>query len=51
MVASIAQIIGKVNPKLYAQNGSELLKKYGSADKIPAEEIKPQAIKYSEGSG
>ena len=50
MVASIPQIIGKVNPKLYAQNGDELLKKYGSADKIPAEEIKPQAIKYSEGS-
>jgi len=50
MVASIPQIIGKINPKLYAQNGSELLKKYGSADKIPAEEVKPQAIKYSEGS-
>src|SRR4030043_65863 len=47
MVASISQIIGKVNPKLYAQNGSELLKKYGSIDKIPAEEVKPQAIKYS----
>lgn len=39
MVTSIAQIIGKVNPKLYAENGSELLKKYGSADKIPAKEV------------
>ncbi len=47
MVASIQQLIGKINPKLYAQNGEELLKKYGSADKIPPEEIKPQAIKYS----
>jgi len=46
MVATIAQIIGKVNPKLYAQNGLELLKKYGSSDKIPAEEIKPQAVTY-----
>ena len=44
MVATIPQIIGKVNPKLYAKNGSELLKKYGSSDKIPAEEVKPQAI-------
>ena len=47
MVATIPQIIGKINPKLYAVNGSELLKKYGSIEKIPAEEVKPQAIKYS----
>lgn len=46
MVATVAQIIGKINPKLYASNGSELLKKYGSSDDIPAEEVKPQAIKY-----
>jgi hypothetical protein len=46
MVATISQIIGKVSPILYAENGSELLKKYGSIDKIPAEEVKPQAIKY-----
>jgi len=42
MVSTIQQIIGKINPKLYAENGKELLKKYGSADKIPAEEIKPK---------
>jgi len=46
MVATIQQIIGKVNPKLYASNAGELLKKYGSADKIPAEEVKPQAVRY-----
>jgi hypothetical protein len=46
MVATIAQMIGKVSPKFYAQNGSELLKKYGSYDKIPAEEIKPRAVTY-----
>ncbi len=51
MVATIQQIIGKVNPKLYAKNGSDLLKKYGSIDKIPAEEVKPQAITYSEAGG
>ncbi len=50
VIASIAQIIGKINPILYAQNGKELLKKYGSIDKIPADEVKPQAIKYSESS-
>ncbi|GBE19618.1 MAG TPA: hypothetical protein ENG87_01445 [Candidatus Pacearchaeota archaeon] len=42
MVATIQQIIGKVNPLLYAENGKELLRKYGSADNIPAEEIKPK---------
>ena len=47
MVATLPQIIGKINPKLYAENGDELLKKYGSADKIPVEEVKPQAIKAS----
>ncbi|MBU4069463.1 MAG: hypothetical protein KJ646_00605 [Nanoarchaeota archaeon] len=51
MVATIEQIIGKINPKLYASNGDELLKKYGSADKIPAEEVKPNAVKYSEKGG
>jgi len=50
-MATIEQIIGKVNPKLYASNGSELLKKYGSADKIPAEEVKPNAVKYSTKEG
>jgi len=47
MAATIEQIIGKINPKLYAKNGNELLKKYGSAEKIPAEEVEPQALKYS----
>ena len=44
MVATIQQIIGKVNPKLYAENAIELLKKYGSVDKIPAEEIKSKSF-------
>ncbi len=44
MVASIQQLIGKVNPILYAENGKELLKKYGSLDKIPAEEVKPVSL-------
>ena len=39
MVATLPQIIGKINPGLYAANGKELLKEYGSADKIPAEKI------------
>jgi len=47
MVATIPQLIGKINPKLYAENGLELLKKYGSIDKIPAEEVKPKAIIYT----
>jgi len=45
-MASVAQIIGKINPKLYAANGKELLKKYGSSDRIPADEVKPQALRY-----
>lgn len=44
MIATIQQIIGKINPKLYAENGKALLKKYGSTKNIPAEEVKPQAI-------
>ncbi|MBA7605867.1 hypothetical protein ES703_13002 [subsurface metagenome] len=43
-MATIQQIIGKINPKLYAENGKELLKKYGSAERIPAEEIKPKIL-------
>jgi len=39
-MASITQILGRVNPWLYAENGEALLKKYGY-DKIPAEEVKP----------
>ncbi len=44
MVATIQQVIGKVNPMLYAKNGKDLLKKYGSADAIPAEEVKPEPL-------
>lgn len=51
MVATIAQIIGKVNPELYAENGKELLKEYGSIDKIPAEKVKAKAISYSTKGG
>lgn len=47
MAESIQQIIGKVIPEHYAINGSELLKKYGSVNNIPAKDVKPQAIKYS----
>lgn len=42
MVATIQQLIGKINPKLYAENGIALLKKYGSPDNIPAEEVEPK---------
>ncbi len=44
MVATIQQIIGKINPLLYAENGNDLLKKYGSSNKIPAEEIQPKSL-------
>jgi hypothetical protein len=46
MVATADQIIGKINPRLYAANGKELLKKYKSIEEIPAEEVKPQAASY-----
>lgn len=44
MVATIQQIIGKINPELYAENGADLLKKYKTPDNIPAEEVKPQPL-------
>jgi len=44
MVATIQKIIGKVNPELYAENGKELLKKYGTSENIPAEEVKPKSV-------
>ncbi len=43
-MATIHQIIGKVNPNLYAENKEELLNKYRSLDKIPADEIKPKPL-------
>lgn len=44
MVATMQQIIGKVNPWLYAENCDELIKKYKSPDKIPADEVKPKSL-------
>ncbi|MEX2017509.1 MAG: hypothetical protein WD876_03480, partial [Candidatus Pacearchaeota archaeon] len=44
MTATIHQLIGKINPNLYADNGTELLSKYKTADAIPAEEIKAKPI-------
>ena len=41
---TIHQIIGKINPELYAENKDDLLKKYKTPDKIPADEVKPKAI-------
>jgi len=39
MVATIGQIIGKINPLRYAENGKNLLKKYKTIDNIPVEEV------------
>ncbi len=50
-MASVEQIIGKVNPLLYAENGKELLKKYGSPEKIPASEIKPKLLNIKTDEG
>ncbi|HUW43639.1 MAG TPA: hypothetical protein VMV95_01600 [Bacillota bacterium] len=47
MAETIAQLIGKVNPKLYADEGAGLLKKYSSIEGIPSEEVKPKAIRYT----
>ena len=44
MVATLPQIIGKINPLLYAENGKSLLKEYGSAERIPAEKIIPKPV-------
>ena len=43
-MVSVQQIIGKINPLLYADNGKELLKKYKTNDKIPANEVKPKPL-------
>ena len=40
MTATIEQLIGKIRPKLYAEEGVKLLKKYSSVEGIPVEEIK-----------
>ena len=44
MVATIAQIIGKVNPKLYAENGDDLLKEFGSVSAINSDKIKDKPL-------
>ncbi len=44
MVVTIQQVIGKINPSKYAENGKELLQKYGSIEKIPAKEVKPKSL-------
>jgi hypothetical protein len=44
MVASIGQIIGKINPKKYAENGKGLLKKYKIPAAIPAEEVQEKPL-------
>ena len=45
-MASVRQILGKINPKLYADDKKwkELLKEYGSPDKIPADKIEPKSL-------
>ena len=45
MVATIGQIIGKINPKVYSQNGKDLLKESGSADLIDADKVKEKPLK------
>ncbi len=46
MVATVQQIIGKINPGLYAdkEEWQKSLKRHGSADKIPAEEVKAKPL-------
>lgn len=43
MVATIKQLIGKVNFD-YSENGKDLLKEFGSVEKIPAEKIKVKPL-------
>ena len=44
MAETIAQLIGKLNPKLYAEEGAKLLKKYRSVEGIPAEDVKEKPL-------
>ena len=43
-MATLHQVIGKVNPYLYAKNRDALLKKYVTPDKIPADEVEPKPL-------
>lgn len=45
-MVSAEQVIGKINPELYAKNGKALLKKYKSPENIPVNEVEPQPIVY-----
>ena len=44
MTATIEQLIGKIHPKLYADEGTKLLKKYSSIEAIPAEEVEEKPM-------
>jgi hypothetical protein len=44
MTATIEQLIGKIRPKLYADKGAELLKKYSFIEGIPAEEVEEKPM-------
>lgn len=44
MVASVQQIIGKINPLLYAENGKSLLRKYKTVEEILADEVEPKNL-------
>jgi len=44
MVAGVAQILGKINPKKYADNWKSLLQKYKSPANIPADEVKEKPL-------
>lgn len=43
-MATVGQIIGKIVPSKYAKNGKALLKKYGSWDQIPANEVEEKNV-------
>src|SRR3990167_798840 len=43
-MATAKQILGKINPWLYAENGKDLIEKYGSIEKIPADEVKEKSL-------
>lgn len=43
-MTTIHQVIGKINPSLYALNEKELLKEYGSWEEVPTEKIKSNAL-------
>src|SRR3989338_5400145 len=43
-MASAKQILGKINPYLYAENCEELLQKYTLPENIKADEVKPKSL-------